>query len=49
MVRAAKAHSTDLQSPETAEHLCEKTKSYAENWTPVADEMWNASQNAKQV
>ena len=49
MVRAPKPHSTALQSPETAEHLCEKTKSYAENWTPVADEMWNASQNAKQV
>lgn len=44
MVRAAKAHSTDLQSPESAEHLCDKTKEYAENWSPVADEIWNEKQ-----
>jgi MoaA/NifB/PqqE/SkfB family radical SAM enzyme len=40
MVNAAHAHSTDLQSPETAEHLCAKTKKYAEDWAPVADELW---------
>ena len=40
MVNAAGAHSTDLQAPETAEHLCAKTKQYAEDWAPVADEIW---------
>jgi MoaA/NifB/PqqE/SkfB family radical SAM enzyme len=45
MVNAAGAHSTDLQSPESAEHLCDKTKSYAENWTPVADKLWQERQD----
>lgn len=47
MVRAAKAHSTDLESPESAEHLCEKTKDYAENWAPVAEQLWQESQQKK--
>ena len=47
MVRAAKAHSTDLQSPESAEHLCEKTKQYAENWNPTAERLWEESLEAK--
>ena len=34
-------HSTDLQSPESVEHLCEKCKSYAANWQPTADEIWS--------
>ena len=40
MVKKAGAHSTDLQSPESAEHLCAKCKEYAENWTPCADNLW---------
>ncbi len=40
MVKTAGAHSTDLQSPESADHLCDKTVPYAEKWTPVADEIW---------
>ncbi|MCH4012846.1 MAG: radical SAM protein [Solobacterium sp.] len=40
MVKAAGAHSTDLQEPETAEHLCQKTEQYARDWKPVADEIW---------
>ncbi len=43
MVKRAGAHSTDLQSPETAEHLCGKCESYAKNWAPVADELWKCS------
>jgi hypothetical protein len=31
---------TDLQSPESVEHLTSKTESYAEKWAPKADEMW---------
>lgn len=48
MVRAAKAHSTDLQSPESAEHLCEKTKVYADNWAPVAEQLWEKRKKEKQ-
>ena len=33
---------TDLQSPESVEHLCEKCKNYAANWQPTADEIWSA-------
>ena len=41
MVHETGAHSTDLQSPESVEHLCEKCKSYAANWQPTADEVWS--------
>lgn len=34
------AKSTDMQSPETAEHLCAKCDSYAACWTPKAEELW---------
>lgn len=40
MVSTAGAHSTDLQSPESAEHLCSKCDHYAEHWKPVADKLW---------
>lgn len=43
MVSCAGAHSTDLQSPESVEHLCSKCDHYAENWKPVADELWEKS------
>ena len=39
------AHSTDLQSPESVEHLTEKTEPYARNWTPSANELWQCSHN----
>ena len=41
MVHETGAHSTDLQSPESVEHLCEKCKNYAANWQPTADEIWS--------
>ena len=34
-------HSTDLQSPESVDHLCDKCKPYAENWKGTADKLWN--------
>ena len=43
MVHHTHAHSTDLESPETVEHLVEKTKEYAANWKPKADELWEKS------
>ena len=47
MVNETGAHSTDLQSPESVDHLCSKCDSYAENWQATAEELWSASQNAK--
>lgn len=48
LVKESKAKSTDLCSPESAEHLCEKCKSYAENWTPHAEELWNSAEKHHQ-
>ena len=47
MVERAGAHSTDLQSPESADHLCGKCDSYAESWKATADALWNASRSAQ--
>ena len=41
IVRETGAKSTDLQSPETAEHLCTKCEEYARNWKPCADKLWS--------
>lgn len=40
MVRRTGAKSTDLQSPESAEHLCAKCEAYAKNWAPAAEKLW---------
>lgn len=40
MVKRSGAKSTDLQSPESVDHLCDKCVSYAENWTPMAEKLW---------
>ncbi|MGN0906722.1 MAG: radical SAM protein [Bullifex sp.] len=40
MVAETGAHSTDLQSPESADHLCEKCDLYAAAWRVKADELW---------
>ena len=45
MVDKAGAHSTDLQSPESADHLCSKCDMYAKYWTPVANEIWKDTKN----
>ena len=45
MVEETGAHSTDLQSPESVDHLCDKCVSYAKNWTPTADRLWQCSHN----
>lgn len=47
MVNCCGAHSTDLQSPESVEHLCAKCDVYAENWSHVADELWASSPKKK--
>lgn len=43
IVKETGAVSTDLQSPETAEHLCGKCVEYAKEWKPVADKLWAES------
>nr|WP_330382129.1 hypothetical protein [Mediterraneibacter massiliensis] len=40
MVKRTKARSTDLESPETAEHLCGKCQEYAKAWKEKAEELW---------
>lgn len=40
LVKETGAKSTDLQSPESAEHLCEKCEEYARRWKPCADKLW---------
>ncbi|MGN1032199.1 MAG: radical SAM protein [Intestinibacter sp.] len=47
MVASTNAHSTDLQSPESAEHLCAKCDEYAARWKPVAYELWENSKHKK--
>ena len=43
MVEKSGAKSTDLQSPESAEHLCSKCDEYAKCWAPKAEELWENS------
>ena len=40
MVKETGAVNTDYQSPESVDHLCDKTTPYAENWKPKAEELW---------
>lgn len=47
LVKETGAHSTDLQSPETAEHLCGKCVHYAQEWAPVADKLWEDTKKKK--
>ena len=43
MVHASGAHSTDLESPESVESPAGKCENAAQNWAPVADELWACS------
>ncbi|MCH3916488.1 MAG: radical SAM protein [Spirochaetia bacterium] len=40
LVKEAGAHSTDLEAPEDVDHLCAKCATYAKEWAPVADRLW---------
>lgn len=48
MVEESGAHSTDPQSPETADHLCSKCDSYAACWKTEADRLWVENRVAKE-
>lgn len=41
MVLKTGASSTDLQSLENVEHLCDKCRNYADNWIETANKLWN--------
>jgi len=43
MVEETGAKSTDLQSPEDADHLCDKCVDYAKAWAPIANDLWKES------
>lgn len=45
MVKETGAVSTDLESPESVDHLCGKCSNYACNWANEADSIWNASEH----
>ncbi len=49
MVKNTGAHSTDPQSPESAEQLCARTVDYARNWAPVADQLWHDRNSGKDL
>ena len=40
MVKRTGAHDTNMESPETADHLCDKCEDYAKEWAPIAEEYW---------
>ena len=42
MIEKTGARSTDMQSPESADHLCAKCDGYAACWAPKAEEIWEA-------
>lgn len=47
LIEKTGAVSTDLQSPEKVEHLCSKCRTYAENWEPYAEEIWESTPHCK--
>ena len=47
IVEVSGARSTDMQSTESADHLCSKCDTYASCWAPKADELWEARKAEK--
>lgn len=47
MVKKTGAHQTNLESPESADHLCAKCDDYAKAWAPVAAEIWKSEKHKK--
>lgn len=47
MVKETGAHSTDLESPEDVDHLCDKCEEYAKNWKPDAEKIWHSYKHKK--
>ena len=49
MVHETGAKSTDLESPESVDHLCDKCSEYAENWKEDAQKIWDSQVHKKQA
>ncbi len=47
MVKRTGARSTDPESPESVDHLCDKCVSYARCWKPEAERLWQTSGEVK--
>lgn len=47
IIEKTEAKSTDMLSPEAAEHLCAKCDAYAACWKPEADRLWEENRAAK--
>lgn len=47
LVAESGAKSTDVQSLEPVDHLCDKCTAYAENWKDTAKELWDSKQHIK--
>ena len=43
LVKETGAASTNCESPETVDHLCDKAEPYAEMWQETADQLWKDS------
>lgn len=41
MVKKSMAKSTNILEKENVDDLCDKCEDYAEDWKPVAEELWN--------
>lgn len=47
MVKRTDAKSTDLESPESVDHLCGKCVSYADKWSSRAESLWEERKEEK--
>lgn len=47
MVKETNAQSTDYESPETIDNLCDRCVPYAESWKPMADDLWSGCAGCK--
>jgi len=47
LVAASGAYSTDMLSPESSDHLCEKCDDYAKEWSQTAQLLWANRKNKK--
>ena len=43
MVKETGAKSTDYESPEEVDALCDRCEPYAQNWKPEAEKLWNTA------
>ncbi len=49
MVKETGAKSTDYESPEDVDTLCDRCECYAKNWKPQAEDLWEKTEEAKKA